>query len=539
VRTLHEDKAGTLWIGTAAGLCRWRDGKVSTFTTAQGLANDTISQILEDDSGNLWLGSNQGIMRVAKGDLEAVAAGRKSALEVFQCGRGEGMLSLECSGGFYPAGLKTRDGKMWFPTASGLVAVDPSQMKLASNPLPPPVYIEEVVADGNTVMSAPLLRKDQTTRGSRTAIRLPQGVHRMEVRYTALSLTAPERVRFRHRMEGLDSDWTEAQRERSAVYTKLPPGTYHFQVMGSNNDGLWSEQGATLSFIVPPFFWQTWWFLGLTLALGVSGVAGAARWVAKKQLQRKLEWLERERAVERERSRIARDIHDDLGASLTRITLLSESARDGHAGGAAVYGEIDQIYSTARDLTRSMDEIVWAVNPEHDTLDSVVTYLAKFAQDFLKTAGVRCRLDIPVNVPGLSLTSEIRHGIFLAFKEALHNTLKHSAATEVWIRLVMGEGAFTISIEDNGRGFDTAIGPGGNGSGGSGNGNGRIMTGHGLRNLRERLAAMGGRCEVDSRAGEGTRVKFIVPGDVSKKTRSGNGVIKSDDMSRKPGGAIL
>ena len=163
--------------------------------------------------------------------------------------------------------------------------------------------------------------------------------------------------------------------------------------------------------------------------------------------------MERQRALERERARIARDIHDDLGASLTRITLLSQSVRSELESEHRAGADVDQIYSTARELTRSMDEIVWAVNPQHDTLDSLVTYLGRFAQHFLSAAGIRCRLDVPLDLPALALTAEIRHNVFLAFKEALHNVVKHAQATEVRLSLELRPEGFMLVIADNGRGF--------------------------------------------------------------------------------------
>jgi hypothetical protein len=151
VRALHEDADGSLWIGTEAGLCWWRDGRITTFTTEHGLTDSTVSQILDDGAGHLWLGSRRGLMRIARLELSAVAEGRQASAEVLACGHGEGMLSEECSGGFSPAGLRSTDGRLWFPTARGLVMVDPAEWELGLNPSPPPVHLEEVRADGRLV----------------------------------------------------------------------------------------------------------------------------------------------------------------------------------------------------------------------------------------------------------------------------------------------------------------------------------------------------------------------------------------------------
>jgi signal transduction histidine kinase len=278
-------------------------------------------------------------------------------------------------------------------------------------------------------------------------------------------------------------------------------------VRAANNDGVWNLTGASLAFEVLPFFWQTWWFQSLSIA-GSAGAAGAAAmWASRRRVRLKLEQLERQRALERERARIARDIHDDLGASLTRITMLSQSVRAEVETLPETAEEVDTIYRTARELTRAMDEIVWAVNPKHDTLDSLVIYLGRFAQQFLSAASIRCRLDVPDNLPAWALTAEVRHNMFLAFKEALHNVLKHANATEVRVSLEAEPHAFTLMIMDNGRGFDAdafkvTVRPPGDGL--------RVNAGNGLQNMKQRVEEAGGRCEWETAPGEGTRVIFSV-----------------------------
>jgi signal transduction histidine kinase len=236
-------------------------------------------------------------------------------------------------------------------------------------------------------------------------------------------------------------------------------------------------------------------------------VGAGALWVSRVRMHRKLEQLERQRALERERARIARDIHDDLGASLTRITMLSQSVRSEVEALPETAADADQIYGTARELTRALDEIVWAVNPRHDTLDSLVTYLGRFAQQFLSAAGIRCRLDVPVNLPPCALTSEVRHNVFLAFKEALHNVLQHARATEVRVSLELQPDGFMLTIADNGCGFDTLVAklnPAPRLE------DARLAVGNGLHNMRKRLEEVGGRCEWETAPGEGTRVKLFI-----------------------------
>jgi signal transduction histidine kinase len=247
--------------------------------------------------------------------------------------------------------------------------------------------------------------------------------------------------------------------------------------------------------------------------LGLSGTvlltSGGVWYGTRRRMRRKMEILERQRAIERERTRIAKDIHDDLGASLTRINLLSQSARRDMDDPPQREKNLDQICTTARQLTRAMDEIVWAVDPQHDTLDSLASYLDKLIHELLGASGIRCRLDFPAQLPAWPVTADVRHNLFLAFKEALHNVLKHSAATEVRVSFALDSTAIAVNIADNGRGFDpavlmeTAL-----------NGGHPAQTGprrNGLVNMRKRLQEIGGRCEIQSERDRGTQVTFYLP----------------------------
>jgi signal transduction histidine kinase len=217
-----------------------------------------------------------------------------------------------------------------------------------------------------------------------------------------------------------------------------------------------------------------------------------------------LERIDRERALERERSRIAQDIHDDLGASLTRIGMLSESATEDLGNPQRAAESLGKIYFTARELTRAMDEIVWAVNPRHDTLESLSNYITRFAPDFLNAAHVRCRLDAPITVPELVVRSEVRHNLFLAFKEVLNNVVKHSGATETRVALAFESAGLRITVVDNGNGFEM-------GQAASVPHNGRLLTGLGMNSIRNRLAQIGGEALIESASGKGTKVELFVP----------------------------
>ena len=506
VQCLYLGAEGELWIGTyGSGLARYKDGKFSKVTTDQGLPNNFICSIEADDHGNYWISSHRGVFRVSKRVLNDCASGLQPSVSCLTYGREDGMPSLECAGGLQPASCKLADGRIGFPTGKGLVIVDPNDSKV--NDLIPPVIITDVIADGRSFRQYP---------DNAALVKIPAGLERFEFDFTGLSYVAPERMQFQYRLAGWEKDWVDVgSAKRVAEYNYLPPDEYTFQVRACNSDGIWNLAGASVTIRVLPLFWQTWWFHALMIVLAVAAVAGSVLFFTRRRMRLKLERIEREQALERERTRIAKDIHDHLGANLTRISLLSQAAHGDLENPKQAAAQLDRIYDTSRELTRSMDEIVWAVNPHHDTLDSLASYLGNFAQEYLGSINIRCRLDVPLHLPHWPITAEMRHNVFLAFKEALHNVIKHSGASEVSIVLATDDDGFTLFLRDNGKGFDPA-----NVSTPTGRGNG-------LKNMRQRLEKMGGKFELQSAGGTGTEIRFHVsiPASARKETSAPGHVI--------------
>jgi signal transduction histidine kinase len=288
---------------------------------------------------------------------------------------------------------------------------------------------------------------------------------------------------------------------REASYTYLPPGEYRFRVKAVTETGEWTGEETSLAITVPPRFWKASWFLGGTSVLAVGALVAGVRYMTWRKLKSRLEILEGQRAIEGERARIARDLHDDLGASLTQIALLSELAKADLAQPELARTHLNQIFSTAGGLARQLNEIVWTVNPANDTLEQFTSHICKFAQDYLSLAGIRCRLDFPEFVPNCPMPSPERHNLFLATKEALHNVVKHAQAGQVWLRLKLDAGVLTLLIEDDGKGCDaeaitvTPIG----------------MVGDGLSNMQKRMEQLGGRFAQQSGPGSGTTVRLVLP----------------------------
>jgi signal transduction histidine kinase/CheY-like chemotaxis protein/ligand-binding sensor domain-containing protein/HPt (histidine-containing phosphotransfer) domain-containing protein len=250
VSAIHEERDGTLWFGTVEGIARFRDGQMMAVPRGGGPLGETILGLVEDESGKLWITTNRGLFAVALAELHAYVDG--GAIPAFQAyGHADGLRAVEFDGGNTSAGTRTPDGALWFPSIRGIVRVDPET--ILTNTVAPPVLIEATLADGVPIVPA-------------GEISVPAGTNNWEIQYTALSMRAPDRVHFKYRLEGIDEAWTEAGTRRTAYYTRLPPKRYTFHVIASNDDGVWNEQGASLTFTVVPHFYQTNWFVLLCAA---------------------------------------------------------------------------------------------------------------------------------------------------------------------------------------------------------------------------------------------------------------------------------
>jgi signal transduction histidine kinase len=276
-------------------------------------------------------------------------------------------------------------------------------------------------------------------------------------------------------------------------YSALPVGNYKFSLEATGELGL--PTGTSLSFDIEtlPPFWKTapfLWSCGLAVVLSSMGVV---RWLAWRRVRNEIARLESQRMLEAERTRIARDLHDDIGANLVQIALLSELAQRDWEEEAVAKQHIENIFSTAKGFARKLDEIVWAIDPQHDSLEDVANYFCKYAQEFLETADIACRFDIPELLPEVQVDSRIRHHLFLVIKEALNNVVKHSQANEVHFRMHFAQEQLLISIDDNGRGLSN---------------DSQNSSGNGLKNMRSRLEQIGGQCTISSEPNRGASVSF-------------------------------
>jgi signal transduction histidine kinase len=490
--SLHVSRDGTLWIGTYdRGLVRLRDGRFSLIGTAQGLPGDMVGQILEDHEGALWLGTNGGIARVARVDLDRCADGeiRRIAAESFDLT--DGLSTLGLAGGAQNTACHGPDGSLWFATEKGLARLDPRQSRPIQ--LPPPVAIEAYRIDGVETLVVGTAAPPVMT--------VPPGSRRLEIDYTGLSLSAPHRIRFRYRLDEVDADWTEAETRRTAYFSYLRPGHYTFRVQAVQDNNTRPAPDATLRLRIVPFFRETTWFVVLASASALLLVAGVVSAILRVRHRRRLEQIARAQAIERDRTRIAHDLHDKIGSGLTELSFLSHSALAATAEPERVAAHIREIQGTTNEMTEAIDEIVWAVNPSHDSLESLLSYLGRSVQEFAQHTGLQCHIDVPIDREHVGVTAEVRHELYLALREALHNVVKHAGATAVWFALRRTGTELCFLLEDNGRGLpdrptDDAA----------------SRSGVGLESMQQRMARLGGSVTWSSRTGGGTVIAFRIRG---------------------------
>jgi signal transduction histidine kinase/streptogramin lyase len=477
VISLDEDSDGTLWIGTnGGGLNRMKDGKFTTYTSSNGLLDDVVYRILEDRQNNLWLSCRKGIFHISKQELDDFAKGAMASIAPVAYGTADGMMTRECSGGGDPAGWRSRDGKLWFPTIKGVAMIDPERLKTNSHA--PPVVIEQVRID------------DQSFAPSER-LELPAGTTRFDLYYTAPSFVAPEKVRFKYKLEGFDKDWVDSGSRRIAYYTNLRPGTYTFRVIASNNDGVWNQTGATFAIYLKPYFYQTYWFYAVCL-IALLMFAWLLFRLRVRGMQKQFS------AVLAERTRIAREIHDNLAQEMSGLSVqLEVVARTMPAGADAAMSSLDRARRQVRHGIAEARRYVWELrSPTLDNND-LPAALAETARRLTHDTAIHAQVE--VNGTFRPLAQSIEGNLLRIGQEAINNAVKHAHAQRILINLVFDTKRVQLIVRDDGRGFNHQVPA-----------NGR--DGHfGLIGMRERVEQMGGTLSIRSTDDSGTEIVADVP----------------------------
>ncbi len=489
-RMIASDGSGGIWVGSyGSGLARIADGRLQRWSQQADRIPSSHVLSLVSAGGAIWVGAENGIYGCPVADFARSSPGQPVA--VWRITQAEGLPEKVCTAAGQPAACVAADGRVWMGNGRSLAGFLPNEAMIPLHVFPP--RVERVLADGVDVPFA-----------SQAAPLIPVGTRRVEVRVTSPNTVAPQQLDFRHRLDGFDDDWVALEDRRVISYTGLPPGGYDLLVEVRGPNGSWQTMADALPIRILPRFWQRRDVQAAAVG-GLVCLVAAAGWAGeRRRSQRRLERLRIEQARDQERQRIARDIHDDIGSGLTEIVMLSHLAGRG-PGDSDTPAVLGQIEDRARRLTRSMDEVVWAINPRNDSLEGFITYFHRWAQAFLSNAGIRVRWDLPLDSVESPLSAEVRHELLLACKEAVTNVVKHSAAAEVRIRCRAEADGLEILIQDDGRGFAADA----------------AARGHGLENLRARLAAVGGRCEIRATEGQGTLVRFEVAADRTPAGHSG------------------
>ncbi len=482
VLSFYEDRWGGLWIGThGGGLNRLKDGRLATITTNDGLYDNLAYQILsdtEDDSGDLWMSGNRGIYRASLKELNDFADGRSSKVNSYAYGVADGMLSRECNGGS-PAGWKSRDGRLWFPTMRGVVVIDPRRRDL---------QLPLVAIEGATLGRVPV------PSGREVVVRPGQG--NLEIQYTGLSWSRPQQIRFKYQMTGLDEAWVDVGGRRTAYYSYLPPGEYTFRVIADNGEGVWNTEGQSLRIVVLPPFYRTWWFLTLAvlgfMAVLALGYRYRIRQLKRERLAQQAFSRQLIESQERERKRIAAELHDGLGQNLLVVknrALLGLLHPDDGARAVA------QLHEISTGVSQSLEEVRQiAANLHPYQLDRLG--LTKAIGAMIRKVAAAAELDIAAeidNIDGLfDATAQIN--LYRIVQESLTNIVKHSAADAAGVVIKRAAQSVTVAVHDNGKGFAS----------------GDQKSGFGLTGIAERVSMLGGAHAVDSIPGQGTTLTLTI-----------------------------
>jgi signal transduction histidine kinase/ligand-binding sensor domain-containing protein len=500
VRALYQDSEGVLWIGTYdSGLGRLKDGKFTRYTVEDGLFDSGVFQILEDNQGWCWMSCNRGIYRVRKQELDDFAAGKIQAITSIAYSKSDGMLNVECNGGRWPAGIKARDGKLWFPTMGGVAVIDPATV--TTNTQPPQVVIEGVRIENKSVAED----------SWESVLRIEPAQHNFEIQYTALSFINSENLRFKYKLEGLDEDWVEAGQRRTAYFSYVPPGEYTFKIIAANSDGVWNSEGQRLRITVLPPFYRTWWFLVLTVfgvtALVFAGFRYRIAQLEQRQAAQQAFASQLIESQEAERQRIAAELHDSLGQHLLVIrnrAALGERVVQDPVQSKNQFDEITASSILAISEVRTISQNLRPVNL--DRLGLAVT-IEEMAENVAASSGIQISADIEALEDGL-LTKEHEVNCFRIIQESLNNIVKHAQATKAYVELWREDGTLLVTVRDNGRGFATDA---------AGNGAARGM---GLTSIAQRLRILGGTHTIKSALGEGTTLDLRIPLAAAKKEKN-------------------
>ena len=494
VSGLQLDPDGTLWAATQGGLSRVKNGRVATLTSRNGLPCDTVHWAVEDDDHSFWLYMACGLVRIARPELDAWASDPKRTVKATVFDESDGVRSHSVPAGYSPRVAKSADGKLWFLPFDGVSVLDPRHIPF--NKLPPPVHVEEVKVDG----------KDwDASQGWR----LPALTRDLEIHYTALSFVAPEKNRFKYKLEGRDSDWKDAGNERKASYTDLPPRNYRFRVMASNNNGVWNEAGDSLDFSIDPAYYQTNWFRASCVAALFALLWALYRYRLHQIAQKFATRME-------ERTRIARELHDTLLQNFQGSLLVMQTARNLLARRPEQAEKtLDDAINMAASAIGEGRDAIQDLRCQPETQSDLAQMLTATGQDLARSHeanGNPVIFRVAVEGERQDLDPIIQDEAYRIARELLRNAFRHTQASQIEAEIRYDDRLLRVLIRDDGKGIEPEIVKAGG------------RPGHwGLQGMRERAKRIGARLEFWSEAGAGTEVALSIPAGIAYGTGRGRG----------------
>jgi signal transduction histidine kinase/ligand-binding sensor domain-containing protein len=495
------DDDGTMWVSTEGGLSRLKNNHVATMTSKNGLPCDTVHWAMEDNDRSLWLYTACGLVRIARSELDAWVADPNRTIQATVFDSSDGVRSLSSPGHYHPQVAKTPDGKLWFLPWDGVSVIDPHRIPF--NKIPPPVHIEQVTADRKTYW------QNLSGDASSSHPRLPPLVRDLTIDYTALSFVAPEKVLFRYKLEGLDSDWQDVGNRRQAFYTNLPPRNYRFRVVACNNSGVWNEAGTFLDFSIAPAYYQTNWFLALCAAGFLALLWGIYR-LRIQQLQHQFAiGLE---ARVNERTRIARDLHDTLLQSFHGLILRFQAATNllPERPVEAKQRFENAIDQAAQAITEGRDAVQGLRSSTVETNDLAMA-ISALGEELAAGGTIADSALFRMAVEGTprNLHPILRDEVYRIAGETLRNAFRHAQARQIEVEIHYDARQFRLRVRDDGKGIDPEIlgeDP---------------RPGHfGLHGMRERAKIVGGQLDVWSELDSGTEVELSIPASRAYATPS-------------------
>ncbi len=472
VNSFYEDGKGKVWIGTRGGLSEFdrSSEQFVSYTLEDGLPDKNVLGIISDEAGNLWLGTGSGICKFSP-------PSSKNTKPVFRnYNSGDGL-----PGDGFAWGKKGPDGTLYFVCKEGIVAFKPDELK--DNDFVPPVLITGLTVNNNSIQQNDSTGILKFPLGGTKKIRLSYRQNNFSFSFSALNYLHSEKNQFAYKLEEYDKDWKYTDPAiRFANYTNIDPGEYTFRVKASNNDGVWNKEGTSIKLIITPPYWQTWWFRLL------CGVAGAAVLYAFYYNR-----MQKLKDIRRIRNKIASDLHDDLGATLSSISIMCELVNQKvKEQSPQASSMLEKIGSSSRHMIESVNDMVWAINPKNDSFENIIKRMRSFASEILAAKDIAFHFDFDKNLVQAKLKMDMRRNFYLIFKEAVNNTAKYSGAANTYVMIWNRENNLMMTIRDDGSGFEMKT----------------VEAGNGLLNMQQRAEIMKARFNLESIPGKGTIVEL-------------------------------